>query len=383
MKALRLASLPLTLLRNRQGDPGPPRFLTYIVTFTCNARCVMCDSWRKPSPDELTLPEIETIFRQLPPLDAVRLTGGEPFVRPDLLDIARLVRDHLHPFFLHVTTNGFLTGRIVEFCERRPRALPMHLLVSLDGTEAKHNAVRGRETAWQTATATLRALAPRRRELNLRLAVNQTLVDAEGLTEYRRLREWLRPLGVRHNAVLAYDVSATYSTAGELDVAPRAAGQYSTFGQFEKRELLAWLGEAEADAAELPLPERAAKRYYYRGIRNRLLHGRAEPNPPCVALHSHLRLYPNGDVPTCQFNSRCVGNLRRQTFAEIWNGAPARAQRDWVRACPGCWAECEVLPNAIYSGDLLAAALCGRVSGASDPPAGSDAPAPAPARDSV
>lgn len=383
MNPLRLASLPLTILRNRQGDPGPPRFLTYIVTFTCNARCVMCDSWRKPSPDELTLPEIETIFRQLPPLDAVRLTGGEPFVRPDLPDIARLVREHLRPMFLHVTTNGFLTGRIVEFCERRPRAVPLHLLVSLDGTEAKHNAVRGRETAWQTATATLRALAPRRRELNLRLAVNQTLVDAEGLTEYRRLREWLRPLGVRHNAVLAYDVSATYSTAGELDVAPRAAGQYSTFGQFEERELLAWLEEAEADAAGLPWPERAAKRYYYRGIRNRVLHGRAAPNPPCVALHSHLRLYPNGDVPTCQFNSRRVGNLRRQPFAEVWHGARTRAQRAWVRACPGCWAECEVAPNAIYSGDLLAEALRGRASDAPGSPAGSDAPAPALAPDSV
>lgn len=92
MKPLRLASLPLTLLRNRQGDPGPPRFLTCIVTFTCNARCVMGDSWRKPSPDELTLAEIEAIFRQLPLQDAVRLTGGEPFVRPDLTEIAQLVR---------------------------------------------------------------------------------------------------------------------------------------------------------------------------------------------------------------------------------------------------------------------------------------------------
>lgn len=370
MNPLRLASLPLAVLRNRQGDPGLPRFLTYIVTFTCNARCVMCDSWRKPSPDELTLPEIETIFRQLPPLDAVRLTGGEPFVRPDLGDIARLVRERLRPLFLHVTTNGFLTGRVVEFCERRPRDLPLHLLVSLDGTEAKHNAVRGRETAWQTATATLRALAPRRRELNLRLAVNQTVVDTEGLAEYRRLREWLRPLGIRHNAVLAYDVSATYSTAGELDVAPRAPGQYSTFGQFDERDLLAWLEEAEADAAGLPLPERATKRYYYRGIRNRVLHSRAVPNPPCVALHSHLRLYPNGDVPTCQFNSRRVGNLRRQTFAEVWSGARTREQRAWVRACPGCWAECEVLPNAVYSGDLLVETLRGRSAAGRATPTG-------------
>ncbi len=352
MKLSRLASLPLTLLRNRQGDPGLPRFLTYIVTFACNARCVMCDSWRKPSPDDLTLPEIERIFRQLPPLDAVRLTGGEPFVRRDLTAIAELVRAHLHPFQLHVTTNGFLTGRIVEFCERRPRDVPLRLLVSVDGLEAKHNRVRGRDNAWDTAMATLRALAPRRRELNLDLAVNQTILDAEGAADYPRLREHLRPLGIRHHVVLAYDQSATYSLEPEVDLAPHAPGRFDTFGDLPVGDLLQLLERAETDARDFPPAERAAKRYYYRGIRNRLLYGMPKPNPPCVALHSHLRLYPNGDVPTCQFNSRVVGNLRRQSVAEVWEGERARRQRAWVRACAGCWAECEVIPNAVYTGDL-------------------------------
>jgi hypothetical protein len=72
-----------------------------------------------------------------------------------------------------------------------------------------------------------------------------------------------------------------------------------------------------------------------------------------VALHSHLRLFPNGDVPTCQFNSRTVGNLRQSSFAEVWKSVKADEQRQWVRKCPGCWAECEVLPSAIYTGDLL------------------------------
>jgi len=47
-----------------------------------------------------------------------------------------------------------------------------------------------------------------------------------------------------------------------------------------------------------------------------------------------------------------VGNLREQTFAELWSSAATAAQRHWARRCPGCWAECEVLPNAIYTGDL-------------------------------
>ena len=76
----RYLSFPRSVLRARLRRTDQPRLLTYIVTFTCNARCVMCDSWQKPSHD-LSIEEIEGIFRQLPQLDAVRLSGGEPFVR--------------------------------------------------------------------------------------------------------------------------------------------------------------------------------------------------------------------------------------------------------------------------------------------------------------
>jgi hypothetical protein len=60
-----------------------------------------------------------------------------------------------------------------------------------------------------------------------------------------------------------------------------------------------------------------------------------------------------GGVPVCQFNGERVGRLPAQTVSEIWGGGPARSARSWVDACPGCWAEREVMPNAIYSGDLL------------------------------
>jgi Fe-coproporphyrin III synthase len=87
--------------------------LTYTVTFACNARCIMCDSWKMPPRQELTLDDVERIFAQLPRLDAVRLTGGEPFVRRDLAEIADLATRQLRPLTLHVTSNGLLTDRIV------------------------------------------------------------------------------------------------------------------------------------------------------------------------------------------------------------------------------------------------------------------------------
>ena len=350
----------LSAWRTRTTQTDVPRLLTFIVTFRCNARCQMCDSWQKENEGELDLEAIARIYRQLPRLHAVRLTGGEPFVRKDFAELAALTESLLAPRFFHVTTNGFLTDRIVSYCESRARAgsgrrpdRPLNLLVSLDGVGEKHNQVRGQRNAWEQAMATLQALAPRQEELGLRLAVNQTVVDAESAAQYTELRELLRPLGVHNQMVVAYEASATYSLFRETTLKPRAPGAFATYGELSPEALTALFDEVEKDTAAYPWPERLAKRYYLDGIRSRLLAQDATPNPPCVALGAHLRLYPNGDVPTCQFNSHRVGNLAEAPFPAVWNSEKANRQRSWVRDCPGCWAECEVIPSALYSGDLL------------------------------
>lgn len=345
-----------TVARNRRQQFDWPRFLTYTVTFGCNAKCIMCDSWKIPRVGELTLDEVSSIFGQLPQMDAVRLTGGEPFARRDLSQIAQLAEDKLKPLALHVTTNGFLTDRIVEFCRQRTKRVPLDLLISIDGVGDKHNQIRGHSKAFDLCMETIRELAPHRRALRMRMAVNQTIVDAEGAEHYSRLRYLLRPYGIQNQVVMAYDVSATYNLQQDVDVAPREAGGFSTFGTFTDDQIRQLLDEIEGDLDQYSWAQRIAKRYYLNGIRNRLLHQQGSPNPRCVALTSHLRIFPNGDVPTCQFNSRIIGNLREQSFQEVWTSLQAETQRKWVRRCAGCWAECEVLPSAIYTGDLLATA---------------------------
>ena len=354
---LRTLSFLRSVYRNRNDQVDLPRFLTYTVTFGCNARCIMCDSWKMPAKGDLTLDEIDRIFAQLPVMDAVRLTGGEPFVRRDLLEIGDLVQRRLKPMVLHITTNGFLTDRVVSYCEQRDRRVPLQMLVSIDGVGEKHNHVRGSTQAWNMVMETIRALAPRQKALGLRLGVNQTIVDAEGADHYRQLRGVLRPYGVHNNVVMAYDTSATYNVERDVNVAPTEIGQFTTFGEFSEQNLQDLLDDVEKDAQFLPFAERLAKRYYLRGIRNRLLKKNGSPNPKCVALNAHLRIFPNGDVPTCQFNSRVIGNLRTTSFSEIWSGLLATEQRTWVKRCPGCWAECEVLPSALYTLDFLAPAL--------------------------
>ena len=89
-RLLRFLDESFTLRRPESARSARPRLLTHTVTFRCNARCEMCDSWKLPDQHELTLEEIERIYSELPPLDVVRLTGGEPFLRSDLGDIERI-----------------------------------------------------------------------------------------------------------------------------------------------------------------------------------------------------------------------------------------------------------------------------------------------------
>jgi hypothetical protein len=53
------------------------------------------------------------------------------------------------------------------------------------------------------------------------------------------------------------------------------------------------------------------------------------------------------------FPAQVISRSCVQSFNEIWKGVKAKSARDWVRRCPGCWAECEVLPSAVYTADLL------------------------------
>ena len=125
----------------------------------------------------MTLTEIQKVFSQLPKMDAIRLTGGEPFVRTDFREIHDEAVIQLQPLVMHVTTNGFLTDRIEDFCEQRNRNVPLQLLISVDGLGDKHNQIRGVGKAWTHVVRTIERLAPRRKELRLKLMVNQTVVE--------------------------------------------------------------------------------------------------------------------------------------------------------------------------------------------------------------
>ncbi len=87
-------------------------YLRISVTDRCNFRCVYCMpveglDWL-PKKDILSYEEIAEVVRQLAPLGLrrLRITGGEPTIRPDLASLIRLLRDVPGIEDIALSTNG-------------------------------------------------------------------------------------------------------------------------------------------------------------------------------------------------------------------------------------------------------------------------------------
>ncbi len=357
LRAFRFLS---SVMKNRAGGVPRPSWCTYVVTYRCNALCKMCDSWQMPRGEEMTPRQTGALFRDIGPLDVVRLTGGEPFLRRDLLTIAENVMRASNPLTLHVTTNGSKVEETLRFAGEFSRPKRLHVMVSFDGLEEVHDANRGPAVTFDKAIETVRGLAEIRASRKIGLSVNHTVISEESMADGDALRELFAVMNVDLQSVLAYADSALYGA----DRAGACADDLISDSSYPLREEL-----RDADTVRFVEKEtarceqiqqrllRCGKSYYWNGLRQRIAPSAGGNGtirkPRCVALRSHVRVLPNGDAPVCQFNGEVVGNLLRDSFRDVWHGERATALRKWVDGCPGCWAECEVIPNAIYSGDII------------------------------
>ncbi len=98
-----------------------PFSIVHFVTNKCNARCKHCFiDLNNPdiAKDELSLAEINKLTKSLgKSLFNVNLTGGEPFIRKDIFEIARSYFTNTDIQSLFITTNGFFTDRIKSFLD--------------------------------------------------------------------------------------------------------------------------------------------------------------------------------------------------------------------------------------------------------------------------
>ena len=96
-----------------------PISIVHFITNRCNARCSFCfidfdnpDTFK----NELSLNEIDNLTKNLGnSLLNVNFTGGEPFARKEIQEIAELYIKNTTIQSIYITTNGSLPERIESF----------------------------------------------------------------------------------------------------------------------------------------------------------------------------------------------------------------------------------------------------------------------------
>ena len=357
-----------SVINNKTGHVELPSMVTFIVTWRCNLRCFMCDVWKKTDHDDMTPDEARAIFKQLPKLDTLRLTGGEPFLRRDFSELTGAILEATDPTVVHLTTAGVMYERIVDYVKTFGSE-KLHLKVSIDAVGDRHDEIRGYRGLYNKSLRTLRTLAELREQYGFYLGVNQTISD-RNWDQIVPLREAMAELNIPVHYAIATDHYTLYrmNTSKENETPDMRSVSMSDYTPEQLQYIFDQLDRRDAIH---DVPEWIVQRYYLHGLKNRLLKGIEEPKPSCIELHNHMRLMPNGDVMTCVYYPNVVGNLRTQSLHDVWYGKEIEPQRQIVKKCVGCWAGCEVKPNAIYTGDIVKTLWLGPVSDRSH-----DAPMP-------
>lgn len=126
--------------------------LTIISTYRCNSKCSMCNIWKYPTDprEEITL---QTLSKLPNGFDNLNITGGEPTLRKDLVDIC----DVLYPKarILEISSNGLHAERLLPIIKKYPNC---KVRFSLEGFDVTNNIIRGEEDGFNIKVAGLKML---------------------------------------------------------------------------------------------------------------------------------------------------------------------------------------------------------------------------------
>jgi MoaA/NifB/PqqE/SkfB family radical SAM enzyme len=341
-----------------------PQYLNLLPTYLCNARCQICNIWQQNpesqsrKSEEMTLEFYARLFADpwLAELRHISISGGEPFLYPQLVELVKLIPKHV---VVTIATNASVPLLVVRpmLSELAFRA-QFHIQISLDGTESVHNQLRGLPTAYQTAMELVTALKQQHIPYYFSMVIN----------------------------------TRNYA---ELDAVYKLAKQNDTFVQFnpihsgdyylmpELKELTNWTEEQIAvveQQLEKIIPDLVTRNKitseeieFYQQIPDYLRHGSKKPKdegrgtkeenssfflaqrssfirqsfPECYAGRLAIYLDPYGSIFPCPVFWKEFGNIKSGNPLDVWNSAQAEQVRQEIAkfGCGGCWHICQIPLN--------------------------------------
>jgi radical SAM protein with 4Fe4S-binding SPASM domain len=284
--------------------------ISWNLTKKCNLRCEHCyisagRISKAEAKDELSTEECLRVVDQIcevNPEALLILTGGEPLLRKDVFEIASYADSR--GLWVVVGTNGVLITE--ELCRRIIDAGIKGVALSLDSLDrVTHDRFRGVQGAWDNTVRGSEVL----NEAGLPFVV-QTTIGAHNRESILELARFAYRLGAR--VFNLYFLVPSGRGAYASDITPQ---------QYE--EALARLMEIQREfSGKMLVNSKCAPHYqrllYQHDADSAFLKTFAGGAGGCPAGTHYLGIRPNGDMTPCPYLPVYGGNLREQTFREIW-----------------------------------------------------------------
>ncbi|MFH1864460.1 MAG: radical SAM protein [Candidatus Eisenbacteria bacterium] len=290
------------------------------VTYRCNARCTVCDIWKSDSKagDELAPSDYAWLPRSL---RSVNVSGGEPFLRDDLVEVVSVIEKSCPRARVVISTNGLDPVRIEQMMSEMRNVA---VRVSIDAAGEKHDEIRGIPGGYEKAIDTVTRLKT--------LGVPDLGLAAT--SSEKNPGELLRVRKVADEMGVSFISSAAHSSPiffGEHDEdRPRSDEAVGEMAEIMRQELRS------------RNPRDWAKAYYMRGLVD-YVQGRPR-RLPCGAGVDHFFLDPFGDVYPCNISGVKMGNIRDGSFEQIRRSSAPEAVPAVAGCEVQCWMVCTVSP---------------------------------------
>jgi MoaA/NifB/PqqE/SkfB family radical SAM enzyme len=316
-------------LQRKDGHAGRlPMGLVYEATMRCNLHCEFCyvgdllnieGEWRQELP-------IATLRDAFPDQDGlqVSLTGGEIFMRKDILDVMDVFRDKGYVCG-YLTTNGTIINeeRADALAELARAGFLKHISVSIDGPGELHDRARGVKGTFERTGAGLRRLqaAARRKRAPLRVSINTTVAH-ETLDSLDQMVDVAEELGV--DAIGLNHLM--FSTPEEVAETVRLTGaaDSSAISTFVTDDpgLDARRVRTQVEALARKCRERRIRFDMRPKVGPAILDDYYTPGTPlpgrCLYPFLYARVSFSGKVYFCPFIRIEVGDLTKQSLESVW-----------------------------------------------------------------
>jgi MoaA/NifB/PqqE/SkfB family radical SAM enzyme len=342
---IRLLAGALKASRRRLDQPLK---LTWAVTYGCQSGCLSCAIWQRTPEGELKLDEIRKLFERAPGFSWVDITGGEPFLRNDLEDIAATVIERCRDLvLLHLPTNGLDPDRtergVRAMLGMRPRRLI--LTVSVDGPPGLNETLRGHPEAWTAAIETFARLRRLRRRGAFDVYLGVTLQPANIEQAADILPAARRTIPDLAQDELHWNVAQTsdhfYGKSEMPKMGADVASRLRVLSGDDRRSPL--------DRLRGMHPVKHLDRRYRAHVAEFLKTGKSPL--ACRALWSTAFLDPKGVLYPCITWDRPLGSIRDHDYdlPALWRtqGVASAAADVDAGDCPQCWTPCEAVPTLL------------------------------------